>query len=203
MSKNAPPTHKKRAPKTAYDDPGIPTSLPATSEDAFTFPDDPLCDLPVPGRLRDSADFWRNELHASESVINNITKGWPVPWTNNTRPDITLHYQNPHFDRTEQLFMWDFAMSLKNKGIIRMSPTIPKVVLSAFTREKTDNLPNTPIGRRFLVNGRPLKQFMDVPHFRLEDLISMVSQLRPGSTSYHCVKVDLKDAYFCCPIPED
>ena len=83
LSKNAPPTHKKRAPKTAHDAPGVHPlgHEPPGDRDAFTFPDDPLCDLPVPGRLRDSADFWRNELHASESVINNITKGWPVPWT--------------------------------------------------------------------------------------------------------------------------
>ena len=77
--------------------------------------------------------------------------------------------------REEQLFMWNFAMGLLSKGIARLSPTIPKMVLSAFLREKTDNLPNQPKGYRFLVNGRPLKQFMDVPHFKLEDLISMVS----------------------------
>ena len=98
--------------------------------------------------------------------------------------------------------MWNFAMGLLSKGIVRLSPTIPKMVLSAFLREKTDNLPNQPKGYRFLVNGRPLKQFMDVPHFKLEDLISLVSQLKPGGT-YHCVKIDLKDAYFCCPIPEE
>ena len=97
--------------------------------------------------------------------------------------------------------MWDFALALAAKGIVKMVDYLPETLLSVFCAEKTDNEPGKDKAYRFLANGRPLKQFMEVPHFRLEDLASLINQLKPGVT-YHCIKVDFKDAYFCCPIPE-
>ena len=97
--------------------------------------------------------------------------------------------------------MWDFALALAAKGIVKMVDHLPETLLSVFCAEKTDNEPGKDKAYRFLANGRPLKQFMEVPHFRLEDLASLINQLKPGVT-YHCIKVDFKDAYFCCPIPE-
>ena len=97
--------------------------------------------------------------------------------------------------------MWDFALALAAKGIVKMVDYLPETLLSVFCAEKTDNEPGKDKAYRFLANGRPLKQFMKVPHSRLEDLASLITQLKPGVT-YHCIKVDFKDAYFCCPIPE-
>ena len=107
---------------------------------------------------------------------------------------------NPKFTREEQLFMWDFALALAAKGIVKMVDYLPETLLSVFCAEKTDNEPGKDKAYRFLANGRPLKQFMEVPHFRLEDLASLINQLKPGVT-YHCIKVDFKDAYLISAAP--
>ena len=179
-----------------------PSSGPATSPNSMDslFPEDFLAGLPVPNRLASCVDFWRDTLHAPPDVLNNIVNGWPIPWKSNLRPS-NIRGINPKFTREEQLFMWDFALALAAKGIVKMVDYLPETLLSVFCAEKTDNEPGKDKAYRFLANGRPLKQFMEVPHFRLEDLASLINQLKPGVT-YHCIKVDFKDAYFCCPIPE-
>jgi hypothetical protein len=96
--------------------------------------------------------------------------------------------------------MWNFALELVSKGILKEVDFTPECILSCFCAEKGDNIPGAPKGYRFLVNGRPLKEFLEVPHFRLEDLSSLVAQMTPG-VQYEMIKVDLKDAFFCTPIP--
>ena len=172
---------------------------PPSSADSL-FPEDFLEGLPIPDRLASCVEFWKNTLHAPPDVLDHIVNGWPIPWKSDVRPS-NIRGSNPRFTREEQLFMWEFALTLAAKGIVKMVDFIPETLLSVFCAEKTDNEPGKDKAYRFLANGRPLKQFMEVPHFRLEDLASLISQLKPG-VMYHCFKVDFKDAYFCCPIPE-
>jgi hypothetical protein len=157
---------------------------------------------PIPSRLPLSIAYWTDTLHVSEDFAHKITHGWPLPWLNNTPPTpFTIHGENPSFTPDEEKFMWKFAQKLKHQGTISASPTCPKAVLSAFLREKKDNLPGEEKGMRFLVNGSPLSPHFDVDTFRLEDLPNLVSQLKPD-TKYTGIKLDLKDAYFCLKVPK-
>ena len=162
---------------------------------------DLMLGIATPKRLANCHSYWKDTLHAPPHILKAIVEGWPVPWLNNTPPP-PMHARNPPFSPSEALFLWNFAMDLEGKGIIKRALTKPTVTLACFCQEKTDTAPGAPKKYRFLVNGKPLKEYMDVPHFRLDDLKAFVSQLSPGK-KYSFIKIDLSDAYFCLPIPEE
>ena len=173
------------------------------------FPTAFLEGVPIPQRLAQCVDYWRDILHAPAETIKSITEGWPIPWRDNIKPP-PCDLKNPKFTTQEALFMWEFAKSLEAKGIVREEISQPMCVLPVFCQDKSDNPAPTadgqapdpePKGKRFLINGKTLKDFMDVPHFKLEDLTALIAQMEPNR-KYYAMKVDLKDAYFCCPIPE-
>ena len=89
--------------------------------------------------------------------------------------------------------MWNFATTLQSKSIVREEFSKPECILPVFCQAKTDNAPpeaapdaafcqepgsapppvgtppNPPASKdfRLLINGKTLKDFMDVPHFSL------------------------------------
>ena len=53
------------------------TSQPAPDGDMF--PTAFLEGVPIPQRLAQCVDFWRDVLHAPAETIKSITEGWPIP----------------------------------------------------------------------------------------------------------------------------
>ena len=70
-------------------------SLPMMGDplmDGNMFPTEFLEGVPIPQRLAQCADFWRDVLHAPEATVKGITEGWPVPWRNGVKP---VSYRTP------------------------------------------------------------------------------------------------------------
>jgi hypothetical protein len=109
--------------------------------------------VPVPQRLAQCVDYWRDVLHAPAETIKSITEGWPIPWRDGIKPP-PRNLKNPKFTTQEALFMWEFAMSLAAKGIVREEVNQPTCVLPVFCQDKSDNPAPTAPARHPTLNRR-------------------------------------------------
>lgn len=98
----------------------------------------------------------------------------------------------PPSSPSEQVLMDTEIQKLLDKGaIIQTSPTNGQFLSHLFLRKKKDG------SYRPIINLKGLNKFIKYQHFKMEN-IPMLSQLTQRAD--WCVKIDLKDAYFCIAI---
>lgn len=85
--------------------------------------------------------------------------------------------------------------SLLNIGAIsRCKPCVGQFLSSYFLVQKSNG------GRRFVLNLKNLNKFIELSHFKLEDIRTVTNPLSRGA---YTATIDLRDPYFLIPVHAD
>lgn len=112
-----------------------------------------------------------------------------------SNPHQSKEPQNPKMSEIEENFVDDSIQELLSTGAIQVSiEEKNQFVSSVFTVPKPDG------NRRFILNLKKLNEFVEAPHFKLEDLRTACNLI-----SKNCFMglIDQKDAYNMIPIHND
>lgn len=83
-------------------------------------------------------------------------------------------------------------LSLREKGAIELCKPVKNQFLSSYFL-----VPKADGSHRFILNLKKLNNFMEAPHFKLEDVRTLSKLIFPG---YFMSTIDLQDAYYLVPI---
>ncbi|XP_043270419.1 uncharacterized protein [Venturia canescens] len=143
------------------------------------------------GRLKFFTENWRS-ITSDEFILNTI-KGFKIPFKSEIRQQqqpCELSWSNKEIkDITEQID------KLLQKGAIRKCDAEDDQFISRiFLTPKPDG------SNRLILNLKPLNEFIDTSHFKMED--SRTAQ-RLMYRDCYMVTIDLKDAYYLVPIASE
>lgn len=144
----------------------------------------------VSGRLKYFIDAWKNLT--DDKIILQYIEGYKIPFSEK------IYQQKvpslPVFTQSEFQACLRSVKELLSKGSIRECQSCEGEFISSYF------LVDKPNGeKRFILNLKNLNQFIQAPHFKLEDLKTASRLITPNC---YMASVDLKDAYFLVPIAE-
>lgn len=122
--------------------------------------------------------------------------GFKIPFINNIRPIQISEPPQYELSKTEENILLQCISKLISIGAItKVKPCTGQFISSIFFVPKPDG------SSRFILNLKSLNEYVDNPHFKMEDFRSVSKVLNRND---FMAKVDLKDAYYSIPIsPED
>lgn len=142
------------------------------------------------GRLKSFAKIW-NEI-TSDKVILSWISGYKIPFNREVFQSQTP--TDPKLSKSEFINMSVAIEELIAKGAVEICfPEEGQFISRTFLVPKPDG------SYRFIINLKDLNQFIDPPHFKMEDgrtVTKLVSQ------DCYMASLDLKDAYYLIPIDE-
>ena len=151
-----------------------------------------------PDRLLHARDFWEHTIHAPREVLNWIDEGVTIGLVEGAEEIIReqggIWRGNGPVTPEESQIRWDLVDELIRSGFVqeRSSPCL--VNLGVFLIKKPD-------GRyRFILNGRPLSEFLTKTDFSYETLVDFLNGVLSGST---IARLDLTDGFFACRLRPD
>lgn len=146
----------------------------------------------IAGRLALFLPKW--ESITTDNVVLQAIAGYRLPFSR--RPTRQDREPTIRLTKREQEICNNEIIRLYHKGAIEPVADCENQFLSSyFVIEKSSG------GWRFILNLRRLNEFIIAPHFKLEDLKTVIRLLSHGD---FLATIDLKDAYLLLPIhPED
>lgn len=133
-------------------------------------------------------DEW--EIVTNDNYVLQAIKGFKIPFTK--VPQQSHEPSCPKMSKTEVDFISAEINEMLNIGAIQLSQEeSDQFISNVFTVPKPDGK------RRFVINLKALYEFVDSPHFKMEDIRCASSLL--SRNCFMCV-IDLKDAYYAIPI---
>ncbi|XP_059615632.1 uncharacterized protein LOC132261098 [Phlebotomus argentipes] len=142
------------------------------------------------GRLQFFSHAW-NDI-SSDKVILSWLKGYEIPFNNHVIQD------NPPSEddssASELAKIKDLVEQLISKGAVEECyPEKNHFISKIFLIPKPDG------SNRFIINLKRLNEFIDAPHFKMEDGRTVI---RLMSENCYMASIDIKDAYYLIPIHE-
>lgn len=142
------------------------------------------------GRIRHFYSQWRRIT--KDNTILSWVKDYCIPFSEPIQQPAPL-VTRPHNIEEDRHFCQEIQRLL-SLGVIRQClPSEGQFVSKIFLRDKPNG------EKRLILNLKPLNQFIQTSHFKLEDLRSAVKLILKDC--YMCT-IDLKDAYFLVNIAE-
>ena len=140
------------------------------------------------GILPKHVDNWFN-LTSDQTVLNAVS-GYKIPFI---RTPFQLAFPNvPRLSFRDHLACIDEINKLLDKRIIsHCTPTEDQFISSFFLVDKPNG------SKRFILNLKAFNKFIIAPHFKLEELKTV---LKLVSESCWMATIDLQDAYFAIKI---
>ncbi|KAK6011055.1 reverse transcriptase [Ostertagia ostertagi] len=185
----------------AYSYPFLPRSLPLGVSDTIldshgaqgsseaTIKDPYMYSNRIAGRLADFVKSW--EGFSGDPFILESIKGYRIPF-GRRKPCLALP---THLSQMTTRALSEELDLLREKGAIERVPTNTKVwVSSLFGIPKKDG------STRPIINLKPLNAFLEIPHFKMENLHSVSDVAYKGD---FLAKIDMRDAYFAVNIAAD
>ncbi|KMQ83228.1 reverse transcriptase, partial [Lasius niger] len=140
------------------------------------------------GKLSYFVDNWKN-ITRDNFIIQTI-RGYKIPFL--SIPNESQFRQLDSRSTSDIDLLEKEVESLQKSGAIKKcSSTKGQFVSQIFLVDKPGGT------KRFIINLKRLNEFVDTPHFKLEDLRVAANLLTSNDFMSH---VDLKDAYFAIPI---
>ena len=142
----------------------------------------------IAGNLLHNLDVWR-KITSDPWVLETVS-GYHLEF--NALPvQLVLPRPPPFSEREKQLIDEEFT-KLLTKGAIRKVTSCPYEFISNIflVPKKTGDL-------HPVINLKPLNQFVQRIHFKMENIQMVMNFVSPGD---YMVSLDLKDAYFSVPI---
>lgn len=141
------------------------------------------------GNLKNHLDFWT--MLTSDVNILEIVQGYKIEFS-------TMPYQhNPRITPVPKnslklnLIQEEIDSLLQKQAIIQVQETPQEFISTIFLVPKKSG------GMRPIINLKPLNNYVETIHFKMETLQTALNLLQKGD---YLVSVDLKDAYFSIPI---
>lgn len=134
---------------------------------------------------------WR-EITSDEVVLNCLT-GYRIPFISSPSQNNKVTEQVTNAEELDKLKIEVDKLLFKN-AIEECEEAAGQFISSVFLVPKPDGT------NRFIINLKKLNEFLDPPHFKMED-IRVVKQLVTHGV-YMC-SIDLKDAYHLIPMHEE
>ena len=140
------------------------------------------------GNLLHNLDVWR-KITSDPWVLETVS-GYYLEF--NTLPVQLVLPRPPPFSEREKQLIDEEITKLLTKGAIRKVTSCPYEFISNIflVPKKTGDL-------RPVINLKPLNQFVQRIHFKMENIQMAMNLVSPGD---YMVSLDLKDAYFSVPI---
>lgn len=141
----------------------------------------------IAGRLSIFFENWTKITR--NKVILSWVKGFKIPFSEPPVQD-----KKPKvFIAEKELNLYSCAITiLEKKGAIEQCSHIENEFLSSYFL-----VPKVDGGVRFILNLKKLNEYINAPHFKLEDYRSVLKLI---SKNDFMAKIDLEDAYFAVPI---
>ena len=142
----------------------------------------------IAGNLLHNLDVWRKIT--SEPWVLETVSGYHLEF--NALPVQLVLPRPPPFSEREKQLIDEEITKLLTKGAIRKVTSCPYEFISNIflVSRKTGDL-------RPVINLKPLNQFVQRIHFKMENIQMAMNFVSPGD---YMVSLDLKDAYFSVPI---
>jgi hypothetical protein len=138
------------------------------------------------GGLKYYVNEWK-KLTDDNFVIRAI-KGFTLPFC--TEPQQEVEPKVSAVDETEFIESATCDLLIK-AAIIESDDKVGQFVSNIFTVPKPDG------SRRFIINLKKLNTFLDTPHFKMEDIRTAITLVRPN---VFMTVIDQKDAYYRIPV---
>lgn len=126
----------------------------------------------------------------SDTFVLEYVKGYKIPF--HSIPHQSIIPREPTFSKPEGAVLRSELDRLENIGAIeRCVPCQDQYISSYFLVDKQNGK------KRFILNLKKLNKFIQTPHFKLEDMRTVMKLVSQDAFMY---KLDMKDAYFLVPV---
>ena len=141
------------------------------------------------GQVRNYSQHW--ELLTNDPVILDAIKHYHIEF----ELDDPIQNKEPHNIRcssNERNIISMEISKLLSKGVLELTHRSPGDIISnIFVRPKKDG------SYRMILNLKPLNEFVDYHHFKMDTFQTALKIIQPGC---FMASVDLKDAYYSIPV---
>ncbi|CAD6215479.1 GSCOCG00011218001-RA-CDS, partial [Cotesia congregata] len=140
------------------------------------------------GRLRYFINNWKQIT--TDKVVLDYINGYKIPLTQTPTQKISPKERNLSVEETEKIQVEIDKLIIKG-AIERCEECDDQFISPYFLVPKPDGT------NRFIFNLKELNEFIDPPHFNLEDIRSALGLISPGD---YLGSMDFQDAYLIVPI---
>ncbi|RLU18493.1 hypothetical protein DMN91_008850 [Ooceraea biroi] len=148
----------------------------------------PPLEVGTAGRLARFVDAW-SRITNDKRILTAIL-GYKLPFSQ--IPPSRPYLREPQLSTSERSLCAAEIDRLLTKGAIQRVDFVPDQYLSSyFLIDKASG------GKQFILNLKPLNEYIFAPHFKLKNLTTATRLLSPGS---FMASIDLEDSYFLVPV---